>query len=300
MYKDFKSLISNLNKKEPITVVVAAAEDDHALGAIKKAMNHGIMRPILVGDEKKIRKLMKEIDFLDEVEIINVTDPADAAIRAVALVKAGRAKVLMKGLVNTAVFLRAVLKSEIGLRTDRLLSHLAGFEIPNQKKIIFLTDAALNILPSFEEKKQILSNGIEALHQLEIREPKVAILSANEIPSEKLISSTDAVKLVEIFAAPGLSKAIVEGPMALDVIESKEAAEHKGVESQVSGDVDLILVPNIDTGNALAKSFSHYAGGVMAGVLLGAQVPIVMNSRSDTAEGKYSSILLALALKKEN
>ena len=298
MYKDFNSLIANLKEKEPIIVAVAAAEDDHALGAIKKAMKHGIMKPILVGDEKKIRILMKEIDFSYEVEIINVLDPAEAAIQAVALVKSGKAEILMKGLVNTAVFLRAVLKSEIGLRTERLLSHLAGFEIPNQKKILFLTDAALNILPNLDEKRQILSNSIGALHQLNIVEPKVAILSANEIPSEKLISSTDARKLVELFANSGLFKAIVEGPMALDVVESKEAAEYKGMDSKVAGDVDLILVPNIDTGNALAKSFSHYAGGIMAGVLLGAQVPIVMNSRSDTAEGKYSSILLALALKK--
>ena len=298
MYKDFNSLIASLKEKEPIIVAVAAAEDDHALGAIKKAMKHGIMKPILVGDEKKIRILMKEMDFSYEVEIINVLDPAEAAIQAVALVKSGKAEILMKGLVNTAVFLRAVLKSEIGLRTERLLSHLAGFEIPNQKKILFLTDAALNILPSLEEKRQILSNSIEALHQLNIVEPKVAILSANEIPSEKLISSTDAIKLVELFANSGLFKAIVEGPMALDVVESREAAEYKGVESKIAGDVDLILVPNIDTGNALAKSFSHYAGGIMAGILLGAQVPIVMNSRSDTAEGKYSSILLALALKK--
>ena len=298
MYKDFNSLIANLKEKEPIIVAVAAAEDDHALGAIKKAMKHGIMKPILVGDEKKIRILMKEIDFSYEVEIINVLDPAEAAIQAVALVKSGKAEILMKGLVNTAVFLRAVLKSEIGLRTERLLSHLAGFEIPNQKKILFLTDAALNILPNLDEKRQILSNSIGALHQLNIVEPKVAILSANEIPSEKLISSTDAIKLVELFANSGLFKAIVEGPMALDVVESKEAAEYKGMDSKVAGDVDLILVPNIDTGNALAKSFSHYAGGIMAGVLLGAQVPIVMNSRSDTAEGKYSSILLALALKK--
>ena len=298
MYKDFNSLIASLKEKEPIIVAVAAAEDDHALGAIKKAMKHGIMKPILVGDEKKIRILMKEMDFSYEVEIINVLDPAEAAIQAVALVKSGKAEILMKGLVNTAVFLRAVLKSEIGLRTERLLSHLAGFEIPNQKKILFLTDAALNILPNLEEKRQILSNSIEALHQLNIVEPKVAILSANEIPSEKLISSTDAIKLVELFANSGLFKAIVEGPMALDVVESREAAEYKGVESKIAGDVDLILVPNIDTGNALAKSFSHYAGGIMAGILLGAQVPIVMNSRSDTAEGKYSSILLALALKK--
>ena len=298
MYKDFNSLIASLKEKEPIIVAVAAAEDDHALGAIKKAMKHGIMKPILVGDEKKIRILMKEMDFSYEVEIINVLDPAEAAIQAVALVKSGKAEILMKGLVNTAVFLRAVLKSEIGLRTERLLSHLAGFEIPNQKKILFLTDAALNILPNLDEKRQILSNSIEALHQLNIVEPKVAILSANEIPSEKLISSTDAIKLVELFANGGIFKAIVEGPMALDVVESKEAAEYKGVESKIAGDVDLILVPNIDTGNALAKSFSHYAGGIMAGVLLGAQVPIVMNSRSDTAEGKYLSILLALALKK--
>lgn len=299
MYKNFQDLLDSLKGQPEVTMAVAAAQDDHALEAVKKAMNEHLVRPILVGDEALIRPLLKEAGLPEDMEIIHAADPAEAAQKAVALVKEGRAQILMKGLVNTAVFLRAVLKSETGLRTGKMLSHLAAFEIPGQKKLLFMTDVALNTYPKLEEKKEILSNAMEALHQLGISQPNVAVLSANETPSDKIPGSVDAKELTAMCEAGELPAGIVEGPLAMDVIASAEAAHHKGIPSRVAGNVDLILVPDIEAGNGIAKAFSHYAGGTMSGILLGAAAPIIVNSRSDSAEGKFASILLALLLQRQ-
>ena len=299
MYRNYQDLLSALKGQPEVTVAVAVAQDDHALEAVKKAMDEHLIRPILVGDESLIRPLLKSAGLPEDSEIIDVKDVAEAAQKAVSLVKDGKAQVLMKGLVNTAIFLRAVLKSETGLRTGKVLSHLAAFEIPGQKKLLFMTDVALNTYPKLAEKKEILINAMDALHKLGIEKPKIAALSANETPSEKIPGSVDAKELMNMSEAGELPLGIVEGPMAMDVIASAEAAHHKGIPSQIAGDVDLILVPDIEAGNGIAKAFSHYAGGTMSGILLGAAAPIIVNSRSDSAEGKFASILLALLLQRQ-
>lgn len=296
MYKNFNSFIDALKGGGKVTVAVAAAQDDHVLEAVKKAMDDDLIVPILVGDEALIRPMLPKVGLPENLEIIHVADPLEAAQKAVELVVEGKAQVLTKGLVNTALFLKAVLKSP--LRTGQMLSHLAAFEIPRQKKLLFMTDVALNTYPNIEEKAAILTNAMEALAKLGIKNPKVGLLSANETPSEKIPPSMDAVALVEMAKEGKLPQGIIEGPMALDVIASAEAAEHKGIQSQVAGDVDLILAPDICTGNGVAKAFSHYAGGTMAGVLLGAGAPVVVNSRSDSAEGKFASLLLAILLQR--
>lgn len=296
MYKNFDAFVDALKGGAKVTVAVAAAQDDHVLEAIKKAMDNDLVTPILVGDESLIRPLMKKIGLPENLEIINVVDPLESAQKAVELVVEGKAQVLTKGLVNTALFLKAVLKSP--LRTGKMLSHLAAFEIPNQKKVLFMTDVALNTYPNAEEKAAILTNAMEALAKLGITNPKVGLLSANETPSEKIPPSMDAVALVEMAKEGKLPPGVIEGPMALDVIASAEAAEHKGIKSKVAGDVDLILAPDICTGNGVAKAFSQYAGGTMAGILLGAGAPVVVNSRSDSAAGKFASLLLALLLQR--
>lgn len=293
MYADFQALLEKKAPSKAPIVAIAAAQDDHALRAIKQAMDLKIATPILVGDKPAIQSLMSQIGLPDSIEIIHEPDVALAATKAVALVKEGRAHILMKGLVNTAIFLRAVLRSEIGLRTDKTLSHLAMFEVPGQKKILFMTDVALNTFPNQNQKKELLINAMEALHKIGIPMPKVAILSANETVSEKMPASVDAQIFSEMSKRGELPAGIVEGPLALDVIESEEAAHHKGIPSQVAGHADLILVPDIETGNAVAKALSHYAGGTMSGILLGATAPIIVNSRSDSAKGKFFSLVLA-------
>jgi phosphate butyryltransferase len=199
----------------------------------------------------------------------------------------------MKGKINSSDFLRAVLNSNNGLRTGRLLSHLAAYELPGAEKLIFLTDGGMNIAPSLADKKDILVNAMLALSAIGIKKPAVAILTANEIVSPKMPATVDAKALVEMSEKGELPPGIIEGPIAMDVAINPAAAEHKGLTSRVSGKVDLILMPNIETGNALGKALIHYANAKMAGIVLGATHPIILTSRAETADGKLNSIALA-------
>lgn len=296
MYKDFQSLLVKVKEKGKVSVAVVAAHDEAVLGAVKLGMQHGFLQPILIGDEKLIRQLADKIGLPADVQIIDQPDEEKAAWEAILLVRGGQVEALMKGLINTAVFLRAVLKLDTsGAR--KFLSHLAAFEIPGQPKILFMTDVAFNSYPGLEEKKIILSSAITALHKIGYVRPNVAILGANEVPSPKLPSTMDAQKIVQMGKSGELPAAVIEGPLALDVVSSAECAKHKHIESKIAGDVDLVLVPDIEAGNGIAKAMSHYANGIMAGVVLGAQVPVILNSRSDSVEGKFISIALAMMLK---
>lgn len=216
----------------------------------------------------------------------------------VRLVHENRADVLMKGLVDTATFMKAVLNPDFGLRTGELLSHLAAFEVPNFNRIIFVTDGGINIAPTLEEKISILKNAIRALRAIGYTEPKVAVLSAVETVSFKMQSSVDAAILAKMAERNQIKGALVDGPLALDNAVSEEAAAHKGIKSPVAGRADLILVPNIETGNALGKSLTFLAGGLMAGIVVGAKAPVVLSSRADSPLSKLMSIVLACLVKR--
>lgn len=289
-YQDVMDTIKNLGR---VTVSVAAAQDKEVLLALKMAYEAGIAEAILVGDAAAIRPLAAEVGLPATVRIVDEPDVVKAALAAVALVRQGDAQVLMKGLINSSDFLRAVLNQEVGLRTGRLLSHLGAFEIPHQDKLIFVTDGGMNIAPGLNEKKDILVNSMLALQAMGISEPKVAVLTANEVVNPKMPATVDAKALADMAAAGELPAGIIEGPIALDVAVSQEAAKHKGIASRVSGEVDLYVVPNIETGNALGKSLIYFAGGKMSGIVLGATHPIVMTSRAETPAGKLYSIALA-------
>jgi len=185
------------------------------------------------------------------------------------------------------------LDKEEGLRTGQLLSHLAAFEVPGQKKIIFVTDGGMNIAPTLQDKKDILTNAMLSLHRMGIENPYVAVLTANEVVSNKMPATVDAQCLVAMSRAGELPRGIVEGPISLDVVISRDAMHHKGIDSKVSGNVDLILVPTIEVGNILGKALIYFANGKMAGIVLGATHPIVLVSRVETPEGKLNSIALA-------
>jgi phosphate butyryltransferase len=212
-------------------------------------------------------------------------------------VRRGEADVLMKGLLNTSDFLRGVLDREQGIREGEgnILSHLAFFEVRGAERLLLITDSAMNILPTLEDKRQIIDNSVKALRKLGENNPKIAALSANEAVNPKMVSSVDAAKLAEMNADGRITGCIVEGPIAMDVALSREAAEHKGIESRVSGEADLLLVPNIDAGNMIGKSLQFYTGAKMAGIVLGAAAPIVLVSRSDNAESKLNSLAIACA-----
>ncbi len=293
MYRSYQEIRESVKGKGPVTVSVAVAQDREVLAALKLAQDEGIAKALLVGNAAEIRPLLEEVGLAEDTPVIDEVDPIQAALKAVSLVRNGDAQVLMKGLINSSDFLRAVLNQEVGLRTGRLLSHLGAFEVPGQEKLLFVSDGGMNIAPGLQEKKEILVNAMLALQGMGIAEPRVALLTANEIVNPKMPATVDAKSLAEMAAEGELPCGVIEGPIALDVAISQEAAGHKGIKSQVSGQVDLYLVPTIETGNVLGKSLIYFAGAKMAGVILGATHPIVMTSRAETPEGKLNSIALA-------
>ncbi len=292
MIKDFKDLIEKAKMLDKFTVCVAGAEDEEVLRAIKLAMDLGFIKPILVGNKDKIKDLAKMLDLKD-YEIVHAISPEESALEAVKIVSSGRASVLMKGYVNTSIYLRAVLNKEFGLRTGRLLSLLAAYEIPQYHKLLYCTDSGVNPNPNLDQKKDILTNSLLALEGFGLSMPKVAALTGNEMVDPKIQSTVDADVLVKMVEKGEIKECIIEGPIAFDVAFDKEAAIHKGIDSKVSADVDLLLFPNMETGNALGKSWLLWNKAKWAGIILGASSPVVLGSRSDTAEIKVNSIALA-------
>ena len=296
MFKNFKEIVKQAKKLGKVTISVAVAQDEEVIHAVKMACDMGFARAKLVGDAALIQTLAQKVGLPGTTEILHESDIDLAALKAVELVRNGEAQVLVKGLINSSNFLKAALNPTLGLRSENILCHMAVFEIPGEKKLSFQSDGGMNIAPNLEEKKQILKNTIDALHKMGIAQPKVAILTANELVNPKMPATLDARALVEMWLAGEFSSSIVEGPIALDVALSAEAAERKGIESQIAGDTDIFILPNIEAGNILGKSLVHYAKAKMAGVVLGATKPIVLVSRSDNAEAKINSIALACLL----
>jgi phosphate butyryltransferase len=265
--------------------------------ALKEAMELGIAKPILVGDEAKTREIGETLRFnFDGVEIIHEPNPNKAAVKAVEQIRNGNAQVLMKGLVSSGGLLKAVLDKEKGLRKGGTLSHVAFFETPFYHKLLCLTDAAMNVEPEFKEKVAMLNNAVEAYHKLGVKEPKVAVVGAVETVNPKMEPSTDAALMTMMNKRGQIKGCIVDGPLAIDNAVSKEAAEHKGIVSDVAGDVDLVVTPDIYSGNVMYKTLNFLGGAVSAAVIMGATVPIVLTSRSDSDKSKLMSIALASAM----
>lgn len=268
---------------------MACAEDSHVLEAVSDARE--MANFVLIGDGDKIRMAAKEANAnIDGMEIVNEPNVETACAYAVKLVSEGKADALMKGLVDTSIILKAVLKKEAGMRTGRTLSHLAVFEMPTYHKLLFVTDAAINIAPDLNGKREILQNAVEAVNNLGIVNPKVALLAAKEKADPKMPVTMDAVEL----KAMNIANCIMDGPLALDNAVSKESAEIKGINSPVAGEADILVCPNIESGNVLYKSLAFLGGGKNGGVVLGAKKPIILTSRADSAESKLISIALGI------
>jgi phosphate butyryltransferase len=295
-FHDYTQLIEAARKLGQAKVVFAAAQDAEVVEAAKMAQELGLAEAILVGDAKTIRSLAQDASLPKETRILHEADVDRAALKSVELVHNGEAQVLVKGQVNSSNFLRAALDPNIGLRTGRILSHLAVYEIPGEDKLAFLTDGGMNIAPNLEQKKEILVNAVEALRKIGYAQPNVAVLAANEQINPKMPATLDALELVKLWQAGEFPPCLVEGPIALDVATGVESARRKGIDSQVAGKVDIFLAPNIEAGNLMGKTLMRYAGAKMAGVVLGATNPMVLVSRSDNAESKVNSIALACLL----
>lgn len=293
MYCNYQQVIAAAQARWPAVISVAVAQDAEVLEAVKLAYDSGIATAILVGNAAQIKPLAEQAGLSAAIQIVDEPDVAKAALKAVSIVRAGEAQVLMKGFINSSDFLKAVLNQEEGLRNGQLLSHLAVFEIPGQPKLLFVTDGGMNIAPSLAEKQDILTSAMLALNGMGLAKPNVAVLTANEQVNPRMPATMDAKALAELSLTGVLPPGIVEGPIALDVAVSAAAAQHKNITSKIAGNVDLILVPNIETGNAIGKTLIYYAGAKMAGLVLGASSPVVMTSRAETVEGKLNSIALA-------
>ncbi len=297
MLYNFEEVRTKAKEIGQIIISVAVAQDKEVLEAVKAAIDVGLAKVILVGDAELINPLVVEVGLSADTPIIHESDVKQAALVATSLVRKGEAQVLMKGLVNSGDFLKAVLNREVGLRTGRTLCHFAAFEDPNGTKLLYHSDGGMNIAPDLEAKKQIITSCIIALNALGIKQPKVAILAANEVVNPKMQATMDAKVLVDLHkAGEFFPESIIEGPIAMDVALNPEAAKHKGLISKVAGDVDLFVFPTIEAGNLTAKALIYYANFKNSGVILGATHPIVMVSRSDQAESKLNSIALACLL----
>ena len=292
MIKNFNDLIQKVKLIEKSTVCVAGADCEEVLKAIKIATDMGFINSILVGNEEKIKSIVEDLG-LRNYEIVHTESPEEAALEAVKIVKSARAKILMKGLINTSVYMRALLNREFGLRTGRLLSLMAVYDIPSYHKLLYCTDSGVNVSPDLGQKKDILTNTLMAIEGMGLDMPKVAALTANEMVDPKIQSTVDANALVEMVEKGEIPKCIIEGPIAFDVAFSKHAAEHKGIDSKIAGDVDVLMFSNMETGNVLGKSWLHFNEAKWAGIILGGTNPIILGSRSDTAEIKINSIALA-------
>ena len=290
---DLKSIVAG----KPIRkLVLAAAQDQQSLGAVLRAWKDNIIEPILIGDKEGIQNICVENGYdISGLRIIHEPDTDMAVEMAVRMVSSKQADVLMKGKVGSSILLKCVLNKEWGLRTGNLLSHIALFEVETYHKLIAVTDVAMNISPNLKDKIAIVNNSVSFLHKLGYKMPKVAVLGAVEMVNENMEATLDAALLSKMNQRDQIKNCIIDGPLAFDNAISLASAQQKNIKSEVAGDTDLLLMPDIEVGNVLYKSLVFFAKAKVASVILGALVPIVLTSRSDSEQAKYDSILLSAA-----
>lgn len=296
MLKNFDEVQERVRSiREPYIVSVAAAEDKELLLAVKTAAELGFVRPVLTGDPKAVGEICADIG-LKPLDILEAHGEEEAVAVAVKSVREGGAQVLMKGLVNTSIYMRGILNKEQGLRTGRLLSMMAVYEAPGYHKLVYCSDSGINVAPNLEQKKDILKNILLATRSIGLETPKVAALTANEMVDPKIQSTVDAAGLVEYVASGALGpdlSCIIEGPIAFDVAFDPHAAAHKKLDSKITGETDIVIFPNMEAGNIMGKSWIHLCRCRWAGIVLGATHPVILGSRADTPEIKLNSIALA-------
>jgi phosphate acetyltransferase len=290
----YQNLINRVKGLEPIPMAVAHPCDKESLKGPVIAFHEGIIEPILVGPESKIRSVAEEFDIdLHGIRIVNVKHSHEAAAMAVTLVRTGDAEALMKGSLHTDELMGEVVSRANGLRTARRISHVFLMDVPTYHRPLLITDAAVNIAPSLEEKVDIIQNAIDLAHMLGIPDPKVAILSAVETVNPKIQSTLDAAALCKMADRGQIKGGTLDGPLAFDNAVSIVAARTKGIKSAVAGHAEILVVPDLESGNMLAKQLEYMANALTAGVILGASAPIVLTSRADTAETRTASCAVA-------
>lgn len=291
MVKQLSQLVELARQKPGVTVAVAQAADKEVLEAVVNAKKEGIAEAVLTGNKAKIEAILGEMGA-DPAEFVIIEAEADeeCAFKAVEQVRLGNANILMKGLLSTGTFMKAVINRDTGLRTGKTLSHTMFYEVPSYGKLLCLTDGGMNTFPDLEKKADILENAIETVKKLGIERPSVACVCGAENVDPKVQSTLDADQLSKM---ERFNDADVYGPVGLDLAISKEAVHHKGYKNENAGCADILLVPTYEVGNGIGKAMTYFAGAKSAGIVVGAKVPVVLVSRSDNAETKLLSIALA-------
>ncbi|HVI51783.1 MAG TPA: bifunctional enoyl-CoA hydratase/phosphate acetyltransferase [Candidatus Sulfotelmatobacter sp.] len=291
----FEKLIERCSELKPVSVSVCYPCDEVSLRGPVEAAEAGLIDPILVGPKAKIEGVAKQYGIdIAKYRILDVSDSLDAAERAVALCRTGEAEVLMKGSLHTDEMMHEVARKDTGLRTGRRISHVFIMDVPTYPRTLLITDAAVNIYPTLEDKVDILQNAIDLALVLEIKEPKCAILSAVETVYPKITSTIEAAALCKMADRGQIKGGVLDGPLAFDNAISEEAAKIKKINSPVAGKADILLVPDLEAGNMLAKQLAYLADADAAGIVLGARVPIVLTSRADSAKARLASCAVAV------
>ncbi len=297
----YERLVAAVKELPPALTAVAHPVDAASLAGAIDAAKLGLITPILVGPRERIQAAARAADLdISSYEIVDAPFSHAAAEAAVALVRSGRAELLMKGSLHTDELMAAVVKRDTGLRTERRLSHCFVMDVPHHTSALFITDAAINIAPTLEDKVDIVQNAIVLAHSLGIACPKVAILSAMETVNPKVPSTIEAAALCKMADRGQITGGVLDGPLALDNAISPEAAAIKKIGGPVAGNADILVVPNLEAGNMLAKSLSFLADADAAGIVLGARVPIILTSRADSLLTRLASCAVAILLARHN
>jgi phosphotransacetylase len=291
----YEQLLQRCMSLEPIPTAVAHPCEATALAGALEAGAKGLIRPILVGPAAKIEELARrgELD-LGRAQVIDAPHSHASAAKAVELVRQGKAELLMKGSLHTDELLGAVVARDTGLRTGRRISHVFIMDVPTYHKVLVVTDAAINIAPTLDDKVDICQNAIDLAIALGLAKPKVAILAAVETVSSKMPATIDAAALCKMADRGQITGGLLDGPLAFDNAISKEAAAIKGIRSEVAGDPDILLAPDLEAGNMLAKQLTFLANADSAGLVLGARVPIILTSRADSVRARIASCAVAM------
>jgi len=295
--KTFEDILAKVKGKPKKTIAVAMAEEEEALLAVCKAYNEGLADAVLIGDRDKILQCGEKHGLeVSKFDIIHTVGEYQSVVRAVQIVREHLADVLMKGKCSTATLLRAALDKEQGLRSGKLLSHLAAFEVPTYPKMLFMSDAAMNIAPDLQAKISITENAIQAVRGLGVEKPKVAIIAAVEkVNYAGMPVTVDAAIITKIAERGQFGDAIVDGPLAIDNAVSAKSCEIKEIDTQVGGNADILIMPDIEAANVFYKTMAYLGQAKSSGIIVGAKVPIVLPSRADSDEIKYHSIAMALS-----
>ena len=295
VYKKFEELLALVDTKaDKKTVALVRAEDDHALEAVAEVVKKGLIDAVLVGNREAIKKTAEKIGFsVTDDQIVDAKDPESAAAEGVKLIREGRADFLMKGKLETSQMLRPVVNKQTGLNKGGVMSHVSLTEVPAYHKMVLTTDGGMLPYPTLEQKKHIIENAVYVMNRLGYEEPKVCVLAASETPNPKMPESMEAAALKEMNQKGEIENCIVECPISFDLAMVKEKAEIKGYKSPCAGDADILIVPNIHAGNILGKCLIEMANSKMAGLIVGAQCPIVLTSRGASSEEKFNSLMLA-------